>query len=195
MSRSGRLILALGFNLTIKNMRKKYLAVMLFCFFLMLGGQVSAQPAMPYKDAGACPFECCTYREWVANKATVLRTKMSEGSQVAFRVKKGENVRGVTGVVITTTAGKVRALKNTTVGENKVRVKAGEFLYLLTYTGEGFYETWFKGKIFSDSFYDNTALKLVSEPISVWWVKIRNRKGQTGWTKLPDNFDNKDSCG
>lgn len=167
---------------------------MLFCFLLTLNGQVSAQPPVPYKDAGACPFECCTYREWTANKATVLLTKMSEGSSVAFRVKKGEKVSGVTGVVITTRAGTLKVLKNTTVSE-KIRVKAGEFLYLLTYTGEGFYDIWYKGKIFNDSFYNNTALKLVSEPRAVWWVKIKNRKGQVGWTKLPDNFDDKDACG
>jgi hypothetical protein len=168
---------------------------MLFCFFLALGAQAFAQPPLPYKDAGACPFECCTYREWTANKATVLRTKMSEGSSIAFRVKKGEKVRGVTGVVITTQPGVLRALKNAVVGENKIRVKRGELLYLLTYTGEGYYEIWFKGKIFNDSFYDNTALKQISEPKAVWWVKIRNSKGQVGWTKLPDNFDDKDSCG
>jgi hypothetical protein len=120
---------------------------------------------------------------------------MNEGSSIAFRVKKGEKVRGVTGVVITARAGVVRALKNTAVGDNNTRVKTGELLYLLTYTGEGFYDTWFKGKVFSYSFYDNKSLKLVSEPTSVWWVKIRNSKGKVGWTKLPDNFDNKDSCG
>ena len=166
----------------------------MFCFFLALGGQAIAQPSLPYQDKGACPFECCTYREWTANKPTVLRAKMSEGSKVAFRVRKGEKVTGVTGVVITTRAGTLKVLKSTTVGE-KIRVKAGEFLYLLTYTGEGFYETWYKGKIFNDSFYNNAALKLISEPRAVWWVKIRNRKGQVGWTKLPDNFDNKDACG
>lgn len=176
-------------------MHKKRLAIILFCFLLISSGQILAQPRLPYKDAGACPFECCTYREWTANKATVLRTKMSEGALVAFRVKKGEKVTGVTGVVITTKAGVLKVLRNTTVGENKVRVKAGEFLYLLTYTGEGFYDTWYKGKIFSDSFHDNAALKLVSEPTSVWWVKIKNRKGKVGWTKMPDNFDNKDACG
>ena len=176
-------------------MRKKPLIIILFCFFLISSGQVLAQPRLPYKDAGACPFECCTYREWTANKATVLRTKMSEGASVAFRVKKGEKVRGVTGVVITTKAGTLKALKNTTVGEDKIRVKAGEFLYLLTYTGEDFYDTWYKGKIFTNQFYNNPALKLINEPKSVWWVKIRNRKGQIGWTKMPDNFDNKDACG
>jgi hypothetical protein len=176
-------------------MNKHILTISLFCFFFAVGGTLSAQPAIPYKDAGACPFECCTYREWTANKTTVLRTKMNEGSSVAFRVKKGEKVRGVTGVVITTKAGILRALKNTIVGDENVRVKREELLYLLTYTGEGFYQTWFKGKIYSYSFYDNKDLKQVSEPKSVWWVKIRNRKGKIGWSKLPDNFDNKDSCG
>jgi uncharacterized protein YgiM (DUF1202 family) len=173
------------------------LALIQFCLFVIMAGSSLAQgPKLPYTDIGACPFECCTYRDWTANKITVLRTKMSEGSQVAFRVKKGEKVRGMTGVVITTKAGVLKALKNTTAGDNdNIRVKTGELLYLLTYTGEGFYDTWFKGKVFSYSFYDNKSLKLVSEPKSVWWVKIRNRRGQTGWTKLPDNFDNKDSCG
>ena len=26
----------------------------------------SGAPPMPYIDQGACPFECCTYRDWVA---------------------------------------------------------------------------------------------------------------------------------
>lgn len=176
-------------------MCKSALTIILFCFLLISSGQVSAQPAMPYKDAGACPFECCTYRQWVANKATVLRTKMSNRSSIAFRVKKGEKVTGVTGVVITTKAGVLKALKATSMYEDKIRIKAGDRLYLLTYTGEGFYEIWYKGKVFSESFEHNPALKLVSEAESVWWVKIRNRKGQVGWTKLPENFDDKDSCG
>ena len=38
-------------------------------------------------------------------------------------------------------------------------------------------------------------MKVLNGPVAVWWVKIRNRRGQVGWTKFPENFDNKDSCG
>ncbi len=60
---------------------------------------------MPFRDVGACPFECCTYREWRATKDTVLLKNMSGGSTAVFKVRKGEKVEGVTGIVITTKAG------------------------------------------------------------------------------------------
>ena len=69
--------------------------------------------------------------------------------------------------------------------------KFGEILRLLHYQGEGFYLAWYKNKLYSlNTTEDN--FKIVKEPKTVWWVKIRNRKGQTGWTKLADNFDGKD---
>lgn len=121
---------------------------------------------------------------------------MRESAPVAFRLKKGEKVTGLTGVVITTKAGIVKVLKNTLIDEKeKVPVKAGETLYLLTYLGEGYYVTWYKGRFLSDSFYESNGVKQVSEPDLTWWVKVKNRRGQVGWTKLPENFDNKDACG
>lgn len=165
----------------------------IFLTLLTVCGSVSAQPKLPYYDRGACPFECCTYREWRANKATVLYAEMREGSAVAFRVKKGERVKGITGVVITTKAGRLKVTRATMLDDYSL--KPGELLYLLTYTGEGYYNTWYKGKIFSYALYENPDLKLINEPTSIWWVKIRNRAGKIGWTKLPENFDNKDSCG
>jgi hypothetical protein len=178
-------------------MKSISLTLILFCLLCLLTGNSRAQgPKLPYTDSGACPFECCTYRQWTANKATVILSSMKDGSSIAFRVKKGEKVTAITGVVITTRAGIIKVLQNTTTGENsKLHVKAGDILYLLTYQGEGFYKTWYKGKIFSDAFYENTALKQVNEPQAIWWVKFKNRKGRIGWTRLPENFDNKDSCG
>jgi hypothetical protein len=130
----------------------------------------------------------------VVNKDTIIYKEMRERSAVAFRVKKRERVTGITGVVITTKAGQVRALKSFTTGSG-VQIKANDIFYLLTYRGEGFYLTWYKGKEFEDEAYDQVNMKVLSEPDAVWWVKIRNRRGRVGWTKLPENFDNKDSCG
>lgn len=176
-------------------MRIKSLALVLFGLLVMSAGPTSAQgPKLPYKDVGACPFECCTYRGWVANKNTIIYKEMRKGSPVAFRVKKRERVTAITGVVITTKAGQVKALKSFTT-DSGVQIRANDIFYLLTYRGEGFYLIWYKGKKFEDQAYDQADMKVLSEPNAVWWVKIRNRRGQIGWTKLPENFDNKDSCG
>ena len=167
----------------------------LLCLFFISAGQVLAQgPRVPYTDTGACPFECCTYRQWVTNKDTVIYKEMRDGSPVAFRVKKREKVTGVTGVVITKKAGQVRALKSFTTSSG-VQIRANDIFYLLTYRGEGFYLIWHKGKEFEDEAFDQDNMKVLNAPVAVWWVKIKNRRGQVGWTRLPENFDNKDSCG
>lgn len=78
----------------------------------------SGPPALrlPFEDHGACPFECCTYREWTVEEPTVL-----------YR-------------------------------ERDVRSPQ-------------------------------------SAPEDVWWVQVRNRDGQVGWTDRSDHFGNMDACG
>lgn len=179
------------------------LLLLLICLFF--NNYAFAQvPKVPYKDVGACPFECCIYRQWTAKKETILYKQMSEKSPIAFRVKRREKVTGVTGVVITNKAGTVKVLNDYTAkelstdytkAENEISIKSGEVFYVLTSVGEGFYQLWYKGKFFQDEIYNEENMKVLTEPEADWWVKIKNRKGQIGWTKLPENFDNKDGCG
>lgn len=183
-------------------MKFKYIFLLIIGLFLT-SNSFAQGPKVPYKDAGACPFECCLYRQWTVNKETVLYKQMSEKSAIAFRVKRREKVTGVTGVVITTKAGMVKVLKDYTAKEdstdltkpvNEISIKAGEVFYVLTSLGEGFHQLWYKGKFFQDEIYNEEKMKILAEPEADWWVKIKNRKGQIGWTKLPENFDNKDGC-
>jgi hypothetical protein len=151
-------------------------------------------PLIPYADHGACPFECCTYRRWVANKETILRKDRRDDSPVAFKVRKGERVTAVTGVVITTEPGQARLLKPIAIADKRARI--GDVVYLLTDLGEGFCKVWYKGKMTEAEVYtDEATFRIVSEPKSVWWVKIKNSKGQIGWSRQAENFDNKDACG
>lgn len=153
----------------------------------------SPGPRMPYVDKGACPFECCTYRDWTVDKATSIHRDMSDASPIINRLKKGERVKGLTGTVITTRAGEIRVLKNTKLGN--LNLKRGDRLYMLTYLGEGFSKIWYKGRIVEDEAWDEKLFKQLRSPSAVWWVKVRNRKGQTGWSRYPENFGNKDQCG
>ncbi len=153
----------------------------------------NSRPPMPFVDKGACPFECCTYRDWTVDKATTIGSAMRDSSSVAFRLKKGERVKGLTGVVITSQPGEVRVLKRTKIG--KLTAQPGDTLYLLTYRGEGFHRVWYRGRITEEETYDEATFRQVKEPKSVWWVKVRNSRNLIGWSREPDNFGNKDQCG
>lgn len=174
-------------------LRKFALVASIFAASMISASAQSSRPGMPFVDKGACPFECCTYRDWRVDKATAVRSAMRDGSSIAFRLKKGERVKGLTGSVITSQAGEVRVLKRTKIG--RFTAQPGDTLYLLTYVGEGFHRVWYKGRITEEETYDKTIFRQLREPKAVWWVKIRNSRGQTGWSREPENFGNKDQCG
>jgi hypothetical protein len=168
------------------------------------------RPPTRYQDYGACPFECCTYRRWSVDANTVLYKQRSTSSGVAFRVRKGDHVSGLTGVVVTLKPGEAIVKKATTVGtgKRKIRVKIGDILYLLHYEGESFFKIWFRGVIYEDEMPTAPDLitkvpieereeyiHVISQPDYVWWVKVKNRGGQVGWSKETENFGDKDSCG
>lgn len=146
-----------------------------------------------YEDPGACPFECCTYRRWTVTAQTSVRQDRQSNSPVAFTLRRGERATGMTGVVITTQPGQARVLKPIVVGG--VRVKPGEIVYLLTNLGEGFQKVWYKGKVASIDVSDETIFRQLKRSESVWWVKVKNSKGQIGWTDQTKNFTGMDACG
>jgi hypothetical protein len=164
---------------------------------------------MPYFDYGACPFECCTYRRWTVEADTILYRQRSTTSGIAFRVKKGDHVTGLTGVVVTLSPGRVIVKREKTIGlVRKARVKPGAILYLLNYMGEGVYKIWFQGKLYQDEMPTAPGLHtkvpiekreeylhVIKEPDYIWWVKVKNRRGQIGWSKQDGNFGDMDACG
>jgi len=172
-------------------------------------GRQSDGPRLPFEDAGACPFEGCVYREWVATNAVQVRRDRTTAAPLAFRVRAGEKVTALTGVVVTVRAGRIqfRTAHEALSDGGPIRISAGDTLYLLTYQGEGFSKVWFHGLVYSD--VDLTdyiagdcepapgrcAGRLLNRPQSVWWVQIRNAREQVGWTNEPDKFDGKDELG
>src|SRR5262245_5295363 len=82
------------------NVRSIAPALMIFSS-LVLAGEARDKPRLPYHDWGASPFECCTYREWVAKVPVAVFKDRNEKSAVAFHSKKNERVHAITGVVVT----------------------------------------------------------------------------------------------
>lgn len=169
----------------------------------------SSGPPVPFEDVGACPFECCVYREWVANASVDARSGRQPRDPVVFQLKPGDRVQAVTGVVITEKPGRVtfRAPIDLASSAGWVHVRPGETLYLLTYHGEGSTTAWFKGRLYDwldgSEFFNalcevqpNSCNGTIAErPRRVWWVRLRNRDGEMGWTQEAGKFDNKDACG
>jgi hypothetical protein len=174
--------------------------------------QAPAGPPMPYEEAGACPFECCTYRDWTARGPIGVRSDRRTGSPVVFTLKKGDVVRALTGVVVIVKPGRVQfkkpldlnAMSGTTL--SKIHVEPGDTLFLLINRGEGETGAWFKGRVYdsvegSSFLFSDCAGRqstcdgvLLEMPTMVWWVRIRTAEGREGWINVPDEFDNKDAC-
>lgn len=176
--------------------------------FWLLAASGSHAPAVPYSSWNACPFECCTYGVWTAQKEVLVRSRRSMKAPAAFVIRKGERVNAAYGVVVTRRLGVVRALRPLTLGEGTkhAQVRAGESFYVLHYWGEGYYSFWFDGATYSDSRYitptakepqviPGAGVELLATPDWQWWVHVKTRRGRAGWVLGNRAFDGSDACG
>ena len=170
----------------------------------------SSQPPIPFEDPGACPFEGCVYdNSWVANRAVNIRAERRADAPIAFRLKRGEKITALTGVVVTTRPGRVLLHGSKTIHKNRVPIviPPGETIYLLTYQGEGFTKIWYRDEIYTDvdvasfddeycqRFRDRCNGKIVERWSAIWWIQIRNAAGNVGWTNEGAAFDGTDALG
>ena len=88
-------------------------------------------PTTPYESPGVCPGECCTYRTWSVLEDTDILADRRAGAGVAFRVRRGTKVRGLTGVVVTTRLGRAVAHRPTALGG--LQIRPGEDIKVLYY--------------------------------------------------------------
>lgn len=195
-----------------RTVKLSWLLALIIAILIPLTSSAQTRPPLPYEDAGACPFECCTYGEWVVNKRTAIHRSRNNNSPVVFTVAPGDRVRGVTGVVITTKAGEIKITRAITIQAysdrgttaRTIQARPGDIIYLLTSEGEGSYKAWYKGQLITINAIDVMEQNQrgsagygsrIPPTTSTWWMQIRNRQGQTGWTVEAGNFDNKDGCG
>jgi hypothetical protein len=142
------------------------------------------RPSNPYIDRGACPFECCLYREWFASKPLAVVDR-PEGRRVVARLREGERVTALTGETRS-----IPLPMKSPVGDSEAGIHQGDRIYVLHYEGEGMWAVWFRGKR-ADAELSN--LKVA--PKTEWWAKIRTARGVVGWVRAERNFQNQDGCG
>jgi hypothetical protein len=165
-----------------------------------LSGQ--AGPRTPYEDVGACPFEGCVYREWIARRATPVYRERDRSSSILSQLARGDRVQAITGIVITTRPGVVRFTQAW-----RGFAQPGDLLYFLTFQGEGHIKAWFEGKVIESldasdflnglcgTVPNGCPALVLQQPTRVWWIQVKTPSGQVGWTDRPQDFANKDALG
>lgn len=163
------------------------------------------EPTAPRYEWGACPFEGCVYRTWVATRDTAAFAEPRADAPAVFQIKPGDSVRAITGVVITATLGHVQvtAPVSLSYGSFTLTVAPGDPVYVLRYIAEGTYLVWAKGRTFHyNGDFDRLGPVQTRPELTVmtlckteWWAKVRNRQGQVGWCLNPRSFKGNDSLG
>src|SRR5262249_22214151 len=101
-------------------------------------------PTLPHFDWNACPFEGCTYRQWIAHAEVPVYDTRKNGRLEIGRVAVGETVNATTGVVITYKPGVIRLDEDVP----EANLKQGDIILTYMYHGEGETEACFKGKYY-----------------------------------------------
>ncbi|HAH08252.1 MAG TPA: hypothetical protein DCM05_17290 [Elusimicrobia bacterium] len=159
----------------------------------------SSLPPPEHVSTGACPFECCAYREWTALADTELFERPGGGA-LSVKAAAGTKVAALTGEV------RVKPIPLGVAADRPPFAK-GDLFFLLDPLGEGFYHYWKDGLVaevlvepddhclnpgpacWAEFVYPGSALRR-----SAWWVQLRLPDGTLGWTDRPEDFDGKDAC-
>ena len=151
----------------------------------------------PLIEKGVCPFEGCVYRDWVTFSSVPAYSNEGDTSSVAFMLKPMDSLKAISGNVWIERPGLV------VVERDSAPHHFGDTLYVLSYDGEGFYETWFYGSTTYEKVFWQTSVdireygrgylgsygEMIQAPIMVWWVHIMNSHGQSGWLRLPNTAE------
>lgn len=179
---------------------------LLFAVLMVLLPSVAPTADLPpaeYIDKGACPFECCVYRDWTVESDTVAYAVPDKSAKVIGLLKAGAIVQAITGEVHSIPTRFV-------VNRPHAAYKPGDVLWVYTYLGEGHFKVWRDGAMQEEDLgfspYGGSAGarcenkeqcwgQLEKELTFTWWVKVRTKEGREGWSNRPEHFGNKDACG
>lgn len=154
-------------------------------------------PPVPYVERGGCPFECCVYGQWETVTDAPVFAAEGDTSTVAFILPAGQRFTAETGNVHVIQPGLAVATDTITLasgspGGTATRLEAGDTVHVLGHQGEGVYEFWRNGATFSgEAFWAMMPLsgrpaagRLISEPITEWWVRVAESGGGNGWIRM-----------
>ena len=162
---------------------------------------IARVPDSVFVRHGACPFECCMYRECTARAAIAPRAQPRDSAPAGFTLQPGEVFSADSGNVYVTSAQLV--VVTDSVGDAHYwSFSPGDTLVVLDHVGEGHFSVWQDGKVQdTEGFWWPGRQPAVADTIGTWktewWVHATRSDGRSGWF-IADNsiqFDNADACG
>ena len=164
---------------------------------------------------GACPFECCVYRDWVAEAQVVVRAEPDTGARIVVAVPAGDRLLADTGFVRITSAQLI--VVSDAVEANRHRsgerwssqpdtLVAGDTLLLLEPLGEGYSMLARGDELYSaqqfwpaeDGWqpYGGARGRTVGTHAAEWWAHVTTAEGAQGWIDAyASELGNVDACG
>lgn len=158
-------------------------------------------PAEVLVRRGACPFECCIYREWRAASAIpVMRAERDVGAPL-LTMASGETFRADSGNVHIT--GIAIVVINDSVGDPPYwSFSPGDTVVVLDHVGEGHFNVWHDGEVKeAEGFWVEGRQPVVAELLgryaTEWWVHVTTEDGRTGWIRadVAESIMGADACG
>ena len=148
-------------------------------------------PVAPYVEEKICPYEYgCEFDKWISLTQKPLFLKDGDSSSIAYWMEPGDSLIFNYGNM------HIDQMGIAIVFRNHKEFIVGDTLLILSYTGEGYYNVWFKGSIKNVHIFWNEDRQLNSNHYSAhliipqrmtWWVLLTNVKGQKGWLPLPNS--------
>ncbi|HEX6588332.1 MAG TPA: hypothetical protein VF039_04870 [Longimicrobiales bacterium] len=163
---------------------------------------------------GACPFECCIYRDWVAEAPVVVRQAPRSDARILKTLPAGARFEADTGfvritgaqlVVVTQPVEAWRHQPGRRDGGRPDTISPGDTLLVLENLGEGHVmlthgddlvsaeQFWATG---SWSPYGGPKAEVLGEHAAEWWARVRTADGTDGWIDAyGSELGNVDACG
>ena len=163
---------------------------------------------------GACPFECCVYRDWLAEAPVIVRTRPDSTAAVATTIPAGARFEADSGfvritsaqlVVVTDSVPTWRVTGRSGMGEQDTLLP-GDTLLVLDYQGEGHFFVTDGSVVYSgEQFWEepedwkpdgNARGRAFGSRDSEWWALVRAPDGTRGWIDAyASRLGNVDACG
>jgi hypothetical protein len=152
--------------------------------------------------SGACPFECCVYREWTGTGEIGVREGPRRSLPIAFRIPAGEAFTADSGFVQITGVS-VLAVEDS-VRTDATRFVPGDTLIVLDYVGEGLFNVWDGEQVWQVGGFwgaeaDDPKASLLGggEYAREWWAHATTSAGRKGWIDMDSiaRIRGADACG
>ena len=139
--------------------------------------------------AGACPFECCVYRDWTPTGEVPLRARPSHAEPTGTVIAPEQTFTADSGFVRVTGVSLVAVTDSLAPeGPPQPPLGPGDTLVVLDYMGEGYWRVWDGERIRELSgFWGAEVFPVRGDLLGgeryarEWWVHATTRAGEKGW--------------